>query len=78
MNTTIFPATIAGKIHAAFVMDYRTDEWATMCGRQVTDPDTVQHRAGTEVTCRKCSDALAPRTAEAPPSDERDASESNH
>ena len=61
MNTTIFPVPIAGTIHAAFVMDYRKDEWATMCGKAVTDPKMVQHTAGTEVTCRKCSDNLEPR-----------------
>jgi hypothetical protein len=54
MPTTIFPVNLNGKIHAAFVMDYRTDKWATMCGKQVPDPTAVEHRV-TEVTCRKCS-----------------------
>lgn len=60
MNTTIFPVTIRGKIHAAFIFDYRTDKWYTMCGDPVPDPAEVQHRAGTEVTCKDCDRALEP------------------
>lgn len=61
MNTTIFPVPIAGTIHAAFVADYRTDSWFTMCGKDVADAAAVQHKAGTEVTCRECDRALEPR-----------------
>jgi len=57
MATTIFPVTLSGKVHAAFVLDYQTDKWATMCGRQVPDPTAVEHRVA-EVTCRKCSENL--------------------
>lgn len=57
MTTTIFPVTLSGKVHAAFVMDYRTDKWATMCGKQVPDPAAVIHKV-TEVTCRKCAESL--------------------
>lgn len=52
--TTIFPVEIGGKIHAAYVMDYRTDKFATMCGKQVQDPSTVEHRVA-QVTCRPCT-----------------------
>lgn len=58
MPTTIFPVHLHGRVHAAFVMDYRTDKWATMCGRQVPDPTAVEHKV-TEVTCTKCSQALS-------------------
>lgn len=59
--TTIFPVTLKdNKIHAAFVMDYRTDNWATMCGKDVPDPTAVVHKV-TEVTCRKCADNLRRR-----------------
>jgi hypothetical protein len=44
METTIFPVTLNGKVHAAFVLDYRTDEWATQCGKSVPDPTAVEHR----------------------------------
>lgn len=59
MKTTIFPVTLKGsdKVHAAFILDYRTDKWATMCGRTVPDPTAVEHRV-TEVTCQKCEDSL--------------------
>lgn len=55
--STIFPAPIKGIIHAAFVLDYRTDRWATMCGKQVKDPSTVEHRR-MPVQCRPCAEAL--------------------
>lgn len=56
--TTIFPVTLKDqKVHAAFVMDYRTDQWATMCGKSVPDPTAVDHRV-TEVTCTKCAASL--------------------
>lgn len=59
MPTTIFPVELNDKIHAAFVMDYKTDKWATMCGRSVPDPTAVIHKV-TEVTCRRCAAALTP------------------
>lgn len=55
--TTIFPAPIKGTIHAAFVLDYRTDRWATMCGKSIKDPSTVKHERR-PVQCPKCAEAL--------------------
>lgn len=55
--TTIFPVEISGKIHAAFVMDYKTDKFATMCGRQVKNSADVLHKV-TVVTCARCADAV--------------------
>ncbi|UDL16701.1 hypothetical protein SEA_ATUIN_8 [Arthrobacter phage Atuin] len=55
--TTIFPVEISGKIHAAFVMDYRTDKFATMCGKQVKNSADVLHKV-TVVTCNRCADAV--------------------
>ena len=60
MNKTIFPITLRGQIHAAFIADYRTDTWYTMCGNTISDPATVEHRADTEVTCDGCDRALEP------------------
>lgn len=59
MITTIFPVDLKdGKVHAAFVLDYRTDKWLTQCGRGVPDPTAVEHRVA-EVTCKKCIDNLS-------------------
>lgn len=55
--TTIFPALIKGRIHAGFVLDYRTDRWATMCGKMIKDPSTVEHRR-MPVQCHQCAEAL--------------------
>lgn len=59
MPTTIFPVKIKGVVHAAFVLDYRTDKWATMCGKQVAVPSDVEHRVA-EVECKKCAASLQP------------------
>lgn len=58
MPTTIFPVPLHGRVHAAFVMDYKTDKWGTMCGRNVPDPEAVVHKV-TEVTCPKCAESLS-------------------
>lgn len=55
--TTIFPVPIKGTVHAAFVLDYRTDRWATMCGKSIKDPATVKHERR-PVQCPKCAEAL--------------------
>lgn len=56
--TTIFPVPLKDTVHAGFVLDYRTDKWATMCGRQVKDPSIIEHRRA-PVQCRRCAEAVA-------------------
>jgi hypothetical protein len=58
MPTTIFPVPLHGRIHAAFVLDYRTDKWATLCGKPIEDAGAVVHKV-TEVTCAKCAESLS-------------------
>jgi hypothetical protein len=58
MPTTIFPAHLHGRVHAAVVLDYKTDKWSTLCGKPIKDPATVVHKV-TEVTCAKCSESLS-------------------
>jgi hypothetical protein len=56
--TTIFPVTSSnGKVHAAYVLDYKTDKFSTMCGKAIRDSAAVEHRV-TEVTCNACRNAV--------------------
>jgi hypothetical protein len=55
--TTLFPAPLKGTVHAAFVLDYRTDKWATMCGKQIKDPSIIKHEHR-PVQCPKCAEAV--------------------
>jgi hypothetical protein len=54
-DAVIHPFTVeqTGKLHAAFIVDYRTDEWFTHCGKKVQDPSAVVHKM-TAVECPRC------------------------
>jgi hypothetical protein len=54
----MFSVELWDKVHSVFILDYKTDEWSTRCGRLVTDPTAIVLHQVVGVSCPRCQDSM--------------------